>query len=163
MTEEELKALLHYDAETGFFTWKTNRQGTARAGRIAGNLCNNGYLTIQIKGKNYRAHRLAFLFMTGEFPTDMCDHINGIRDDNRWVNLRQATRAENNQNRSISSANTSGVKGVCWDKFARKWQAQICINSKNAHLGYFTTLAAAELAVQEARIKLHGEFSNHGN
>lgn len=163
MTQAELKALLHYDPDNGLFTWKVSRQGTARAGRMAGNLRSDGYLMIQISGKNYRAHRLAFLFMTGEFPTDMCDHINGIRDDNRWVNLRQATRAENNRNRAISLANTSGIKGVCWDKLAGKWQAQICTNSKNEHLGYFTTLADAELAVQAARIKLHGEFMNHGN
>lgn len=163
ITQDELQSLLHYEPETGVFSWKVSPNRRIKVGSVAGTPQNRGYVNIKISGKLYLAHRLAFLYMTGEFPPDDVDHANGIKNDNYWSNLRQATRSENNHNLRLSSANTSGVKGVTWNKPAGKWRAVICIQGKNRHLGYFTTIEAAETVVRSARIELHGAFANHGN
>lgn len=125
ITATRLRELLHYDPETGLFTWKVARQGT-RAGAFAGAL-NHGYLRITIDWRHYPAHRLAWLYMTGEWPADLIDHINLVSDDNRFVNLRQATRAQNMHNSARPRTNTSGVKGV--SRYAGRWKAQIKVNS----------------------------------
>lgn len=90
---------------------------------------------------------------TGDWPTDQIDHINGDKGDNRIANLREATNAENNRNTGAGQANTSGFKGVCWDKAKGKWRAQIEIDGRGAHLGYFTTPEAAYVA---SAAKHHG-------
>ena len=102
LTQEELKELLHYDPDTGVFTWKKGRQGRIKKGGIAGNEDQSGYCKIVVKGKRYGAHRLAFLYMEGYFPEHQVDHINRDRGDNRWVNLREATHTCNMRNCSRS-------------------------------------------------------------
>ena len=101
--------------------------------------------------------------MTGEDPRELeIDHINNIRDDNRWCNLRLAIRDSNQQNALIRRDNTSGVKGVCWHKRMCMWQARVMLNTKRISVGYFDSVEAANKAIQEIRLNLHKEFCNHG-
>jgi hypothetical protein len=90
-----IRELLDYDPETGHLTWRVDRAMRVRAGDRAGYSDYSGYITIRINGTNYQAHRLAWLWMKGEWPEEEIDHINRIRDDNRWSNLREANRSGN--------------------------------------------------------------------
>jgi len=100
VTHSELKTILHYDPKTGIFTWKIKISKKTLIGSIAGHLGHKGYIKIVIKGKGYRANRLAWFYMTGEWPENLVDHVNRIRNDNRWVNLRDITNKENIANSS---------------------------------------------------------------
>lgn len=159
LTQEHLKSILEYDPDTGNFTWKVNRGSNKVLGLIAGNLNKSGYVYIMIDNKDYRAHRLAWLYMTGEWPVDQIDHINMIKNDNRWENLREATNSENNMNRIIQKNNTSNYRGVYFRKDCGLWAAYIAINKKRIHLGIFSSAHIAHLAHQVAEINLFGEFS----
>jgi hypothetical protein len=162
LTQKELKEVLDYDADTGKFTWLKATNNRIKVGGIAG--CINkvhGYRAIKINGKIYKAHRLAFLYMTGKFPPDDTDHINHSRDDNRFVNLRKVTRLENLRNQSMYSKNKSGFTGVYWDKARNKWKANIKINGKSKHLGRFTDMDDAVIARKKANIE-HEFHENHG-
>jgi len=131
LTQVELKEILHYDPDTGKFTWNDCRNSCVHKGDSAGTYCDR-YIRISIDGKSYRAHRLAFLYMEGELPSDCVDHINRVRDDNRWCNLRHATRRQNNHN---ASTNNKDI-GVCKHKASGKWAAYgDRINGKLPYLG----------------------------
>jgi len=173
ISQETLRELLRYDPETGIFTWRNrstrwfNNENSRKAwnnrhqGKTTG--CHNGqgYLVIGVFYHLYRAHRLACLYMTGRFPEEEMDHINGIRDDNRWGNLRPVTRKENCKNMSMRSDNTSGVVGVRWNRDLKKWRAEIRIDGKTRHIGVFTDKAAATLARKATEADL-GFHKNHG-
>ncbi len=154
-TAARLRELLSYDPADGTFTRKT-ASGTAQAGAVAGWICSNsGYRIITIDGRKCRAHRLAVLYMHGKLPTKEVDHRNGIRADNRWDNLREASRQENCQNRSASKKNTSGFPGVTWDASRRKWVAQVKAERRNHYLGRFDCPAKAHAAYLAAKSRLH--------
>ena len=155
LTAERLREILNYDPDTGVFTWRVPKGRRVKAGAVAG--CDNGdeYIRIRIDGRDYRAHRLAWLYVHGCWPSDQLDHINGNRSDNRMSNLREATPAENNQNRAISSKNTSGFPGVHWHRAKCKWQAQINVNGKKRHLGWLSDPAEAHAAYTAAKARLH--------
>lgn len=106
-----LKEILNYNPETGIFTWKSRRP-RIRVGQIAGSKNNERYVNIKIDGILYKAHRLAWLYMTGEWPKDQIDHINGIRDDNRFCNLREVTNASNQWNKTHNKNNKAGYKNL---------------------------------------------------
>jgi len=154
LTQAELKQALHYDPETGVFTRLTNGGGV-RANTRAGGKDAHGHRTISVKGKRYRAARLAFFWMTGEWPPHDVDHINRDRMDDRWCNLRAATRTQNCAN---SGPRTGKVKGACWVESKKRWKAQIRLEGKNCHLGYFASEQAAGEAYQKAARQAHGEF-----
>jgi hypothetical protein len=155
ITQEELKARLHYNPETGIFIWIISPSRNVNIGAIAG-CTDNGYIRIKIKKIKYLAHRLAWMYIHGIFPKNDIDHINNITNDNSLSNLRPATRSENRMNRGRQVNNKSGYKGVCWNKFHKKWQAQC-----NCHnLGYFDTAKLASIAYQEYAKQHHGEFFN---
>ena len=134
LTHERLKSLLDYDPETGISTWLVGK-GTARAGARAGSIStSHGYRKIQIDGKLYLEHRVIFFWMTGRWPAQHVDHRDMDKLNNRWHNLREATRSQNTANRRAYKNNTSGVKGVCWNKRKKKWVAQIAVNGVKIHL-----------------------------
>lgn len=146
--QERLRELLDYDPETGVFVWKCKQHGVTR-GSVAGVTTNQGYKVICIQYIKYMAHRLAFVWMTGDCP-DVVDHINRNRLDNSWSNLRPATIALNSRNSGLRSDNTSGFKGVYWRRQNNKWAAKIEINKKTKSLGYFLTKEEAASAYKKA-------------
>jgi HNH endonuclease len=157
LTQENLKQHLHYDLETGLFT-RIKKVSNLNIGDMAGGLQLTGYINIGVNGKPYSAHRLAWLYVYGEFPISLIDHINGIKTDNRICNLREASRAQNAQNAKIWNTNKSGFKGVFWLASRNRWIANIILNGKKIRIGSFKNI---ELAVEErkkyAKLK-HGEF-----
>ncbi len=169
LTHEQLRDLLAYEPETGLFRWRVDRGAAwhgkilnARAGDIAGTETERGYRAIRIDGRNYYAHRLAWLYMTGEWPKKQIDHVNANRDDNRWENLRAATSRENNWNSSKQKNNTTGFKGVYLDKRVNRYVAQIMHSGKRKHLGMFSSAEKAHAAYCEAARAFHGEFWRAG-
>lgn len=162
ITQSELKQILDYNPDTGIFTWKINKGGKAKCGTIANSIDSKGYIRIQINNKRNSAHRLAWLYIYGSFPNNMIDHINGNKIDNRIYNLREATVNENQYNRKVPINNTSGIKGVYFDKSRNKWVAELKCNSKKIHIGRFNDIELAQIAINEARNKYHKEFANHG-
>ena len=165
LTQDRLKELLHYNSDTGVFTRKTDvSNGAFKAGEIAGTKSFGGgrrYHVIRVEGETINAHRLAWFYVKGEFPSDQIDHINGDSFDNRMVNLRAVTIGENNKNKAIDKRNKSGVTGVHWSKKENSWKCQINVNKKRIHIGYFKDLADAALERLEAEFK-HGFHKNHG-
>ena len=155
LTQQELKKHLHYEPLTGLFTWiKPKKHGT-NIGDVVGTKHKDGYLTLELNDKGYLLHRLAFLYMTSDFPANKVDHINGIRNDNRWKNLRHATNLQNCQNRKTPSNNRSGYIGVYHRPKYDKWQAKIDFNNKRVYLGCYKTAELASEAYKEAKKKLH--------
>lgn len=141
ITADELRRLLNYDPKTGVFTNRTFRGLRALEGAEAGNITSNGYIDVTIRKRKYKAHRLAWLYVYGEWPENNIDHINRIKTDNRISNLRDVTQAENGRNKSTHKNNTSGVTGVDYHK--GQWRARIRVNRKSLHLGYYATMADA--------------------
>lgn len=161
ITQAELKSLFNYSPETGIFTRITSKYGRTKKGDISGCRNGNGYLIIQIKGNLYLSHRLAWLYVYGVWPSGDIDHINHVRHDNRWCNLREVTRKENCKNRAISKNNNTGVSGVSWSKRQNKWQVTTCVNRKRIHLGYFLDKFEAICCRKSANNK-YGFHKNHG-
>ncbi len=155
LTHDALKTLLSYDPSTGAFTWLVNRGNLKNAGSIAGSLNRGGYAQLQISGKCYRLHRLAWFYVHGVFPDGDLDHINGVRSDNRIENLRICSKQQNALNKLPQR---NGFKGVTLHKQTGKFQAQITKSNKNHYLGLFATEQAAAQAYDAASSVMHGEF-----
>lgn len=133
LTADSLREIIHYDPETGEFRWIKPGQGReVGVGWIGASNKGNRYKRkmICINYKSYMAHRLAWLYVTGEWPKMDIDHINRNALDNRWVNLREATRKENSNNCSLRSDNKSGMAGVYWVKTMKKWRVEIYFDDK---------------------------------
>lgn len=160
LTQETLKSLLHYNQASGVFTWKISTSDRIKVGDIAGCL-TKGYVVIRIDKKLYRSHRLAYLYIIGEMPAHEIDHINGIKNDNRWVNLRGVTSQENRRNTPLPKDNASGAMGVYWDASRQKWLAHIGISGKRVYLGRYDKWLHAAVARKKAEIK-YGFHPNHG-
>ena len=156
---EQLRELLSYDPETGIFHWAKKNGKIYRYGKIAGTKNSQGYCQIMIDLIIYRAHRIAWAYVTGEWPQHEIDHINGDRLDNRFVNLRKATRWQNAVNQGQRKNNTSGYKGVTWHSQAKKWAARIMVNRKSIRLGLFDDPKEAYAAYCTAAIFYFGEFA----
>lgn len=159
ITQKELKKILTYNPETGIFVWLKNK-GTARAGDYAGYI-QNGYNVIMINGSNFRSHRLAWLYVYGEWPKEQIDHINHNREDNKLINLREVTHQENLKNITLKKNNKSGIMGVGWIKQNSSWRAYISSNKKWIHLGSFNDKFEAICARKSAERK-YGFHENHG-
>jgi len=148
--------------DDGVLIRKIDVSTNARKGDIVGHLNNRGYLNGQIDGKKYLVHRIIYYMYHGHIDDTMqIDHIDGNPVNNRIENLRLVTRSQNQHNQKIPKNNTSGVKGVGWNKAKMKFKANLMKNNKNIHLGFYDTKEAAEKAITEAREKIHGEYARH--
>ena len=169
LNQDLLRQFLHYDPQTGVFTWITYRNARIEYGTTAGCVGKTGYRRIRILGKPYRASRLAFLYMIGEWPTQEVDHINRNRDDNRWDNLRDVSRSENQKNKSriprptatgsLHTMRRSGGMGVSWHSKSRKWRASINIDSKKKWIGEFNE----QIDAIKARLNKEIELNYYGD
>lgn len=149
ISADELRELLEYDPRSGIFRWR----GLTKAGRRAGKNCSRGYRVIRLRrgGRRveYLEHRLAWLYVTGSWPINSIDHINGQGTDNRFVNLREATVTENNRNRPARGFTAAGVR----------YQAKIQVDGQAIHLGLFSTKELAHAVYVDATKRYFGEFS----
>lgn len=155
-THAELLAIIHYNPETGRFT-HLRTSGKAKKGAIAGNIAPNGYWQLRVFNKLFAASRLAWFYMTGEWPRETIDHINGIRTDDRWSNLRLASKTENNWNTGPMSNCKSGLKGAWRCKSTGRWLSMLEVNRKRIWLGRFDTAEEAHKAWIEAASKIRGK------
>jgi len=171
LTVDQLRSLLDYHPKLGLFFWRRRPEvtqydrswNTRYAGSVAGTpTVPRGYVQILLNGKLYLGHRLAFLWMTGKWPEFEGDHIDGNPSNNRWSNLRDATRGQGMMNTGPRSDNGSGYRGVYWSTTKRRWVANIYANKKRHYIGYFDTAEAAHAAYAEAAKRLHGEFARTG-
>lgn len=165
LTAEHLREVLRYSPSTGRFVWRVKPGKNMTAGTTAGCLSKeSGYVLIGVGGRLYRAHRLAWLYMTGTWPEALVDHRNRVRSDNRWANLRLATPKQSSENITLRSDNTSGVRGVRRPSRAsgsKGWHARIYHHGKEIHLGIFKRKADAVLARRAAEQTLftHSEHA----
>jgi len=151
---EELRTLLKYDPGTGLFTRLKTTGGRygAKAGTVAGGPFKDGYTLISVKSVQYRAHRLAWFYMTGNWPVGEIDHINGQRSDNRWSNLRDVPAQMNAQNKRTAQRNSrTGLLGASWSSRDRRYVARIRIDGKYRSLGGFDTAEEAHAAYIKAK------------
>jgi hypothetical protein len=158
VSQERLREMLEYDPSNGAFYWKI-RRAWAKAGSAAGSIGPNGYWRISINDRSISSHRLAWLYMTGEWPTVGIDHINSDKTDNAWTNLRLATPQQQQFNQRISSRNTSGLKGVSKNAKNGLWRADIMKNGKSKTIGYYDCRAAASFSYQIEADKLFGSYA----
>lgn len=169
LTQEFLKSILYYDEFTGIFVWLDSRNGAVKVGSEAGYIKsdkrhgrnNKSYRRIIILGKEYKLHRLAFLYKTGKLPAGQVDHEDQDGLNNAWLNLRDVSCLDNSKNQKMSRSNTSGFVGVGWRKDSKKWFAEIGIKGKSKKLGFFVNKEDAIAARKEANIK-YGFHENHG-
>jgi hypothetical protein len=157
LSATELKRLLSYDPETGFFTWIVGR-GSAKIGAKAGATARDNYVVISVGGKLHRAHRLAVLYMLGRFPADgiEVDHVNCVRSDNRWANLREVTASQNQHNRkNAPKQSTTGLLGASRPNKEGRYRACIKVHGKTIHLGTHDTPELAHEAYMNAKARLH--------
>lgn len=159
LTAERLRTVLRYEAETGEWTWLVTNSNRKKVGSPAGVRRPEGYKVIGVDGHVYRANRLAWLYMTGEWPKGEVDHKDTDTTNDKWDNLRDATDAQNNYNHSLRSDNTSGLKRVSFDKSRNKFKAYINTNGKQKFLGRFNTAEEAHTVACTAAAELHGEFA----
>lgn len=157
---ERLRAVFDLDAESGVLRWRVPTGNRIRVGGVAGHLDNKGYVQVQVDGKKLWAHRVVFAMVNGFWP-EQVDHANGIGTDNRPENLRAATCAENSRNYRKPVTNTSGVKGVHWDRNRGRWRAYCRAGGRKHNLGSFVDLDAAASAVRAFREQHHGDFARH--
>lgn len=156
-----LKELLHYDAVQGKFYWKAKSapQSHVKIGQEAGTLRKDGRVQINLEGKVYLASRLAWIWMTGDWPDKQVDHKDCNPGNNAWCNLRLATPIQNSANQGIRKNNNTGMKGVSIRKKSGKFLARMRIGEQRLYLGDFDCPAAAHFAVMVAALKHNGEFA----
>lgn len=161
LTVERLKEVLHYDPSTGRWRWLLTLSNRAIAGNEAGSLRVRGDITIRIDGVEHKAHRLAWLYMTGSWPPEQIDHKDLVRSHNWWDNLRLANNSQNNANRRVRSDSSTGVKGVIRNPRSKvnPYHARIRVGGRVKILGRFATVEAASAAYAIAAEQVFGEFA----
>jgi hypothetical protein len=160
ITQDKLKEILHYDPVTGIFRWRLVANiNQVKPWDVAGSTSGQKYIEIMIYGKSYKAHRLAWLYITGAWPVLHIDHIDGIRSNNSWANLREATMKQNMENKKRNRNNTSGHSGVSWHKTSKKWLARLGHNQNRIFLGYFESFEDAVQANIAKRAELHTHYT----
>lgn len=160
LTAERAHELLAYDPETGVFSWRVSRRGIRPGvcGRVSP---AHGYHEICVDSRLYRAQRLAFLLVDGELPPPELDvdHINGNKVDNRWANLRLATRSQNATNAKFRAHSASPAHGITWDAARQKWRAQIRVDGRKVNLGRYDDVSEAKRSYAAASARYHGAFA----
>lgn len=160
LDQDRLRQLLRYDPRTGWFTWLITPNGRVPKGSRAGRIHWTGYRDIRINRKWYKASRLAFLYMKGKWSLKNVDHKNGNRTDDRWSNLREATRSQNAANQKRWTTKTRNTpKGVSWHKASGKYMTRIKVNQVSIGLGLFKTKEEAGRAYEAAAKKYFGGFA----
>ena len=152
--------LFNYDKDSGLLTYRNDTKNK-HSGDVAGKKNSDGYLQVKIGKRNYKIHRLVWLYVHGAWPADLIDHINGDRTDNRICNLREATNTQNLMNSKVQARNTCGEKGVTWRERDKRWIAACRANGKQNYLGSFFSADEAIQVVREFRTKHHGEFARN--
>ena len=161
LTQAKLKEHMHYDPDTGVFTWVKPTTNRVKAGDVVGTLGKGGYVFTALFGQKQYLHRLAWLYCYGELPSAQVDHIDHDRANNRLANLRIATNQENARNQKRRRSNSSGVTGVSWYRATSKWQVGIYVDGRRKHVGHFEELDAAVAAYAKAK-RQFGYHNNHG-
>ena len=156
LTQDELKEWLHYDPITGIFKWIKSPARCAKVGAVAGSLSGDKYWQIRLLGRNHKAHRLAWLFMTGEYPEMVIDHRDRNRSNNIFTNLRAADFSQNSSNAINNRETATNIRGVCLIK--GRYEARIRHKGVYHYLGSFDTAEIAKAAYEEAAEELHGEY-----
>ena len=153
LTAERLRGLLSYDQATGVFTWREKPSPRIHAGAVAGTVMSHGYRHIKIGDRYYKAHRLAWLYVVGSWPQAHIDHRNCHRDDNRFDNLREASRAINSQNRRNASRGkrSCNLLGAYLDRNSGRWNSKLRVNGRVRFLGCFATAEEAHEAYVAAK------------
>ena len=153
---EYLRETWRYDPEAGLFYWRVARQ-RIRAGQPVAVVFQRGYAIVAFEGRRYQAHRLAWFYVTGSWPKHEIDHVNRVRDDNRWCNLREVTKAQNMANSVTRSR--SRIRGVSRSQSGR-WRAQITANGRTRYLGTYDDVESAKLAYACAAVEAFGAYAN---
>jgi hypothetical protein len=158
MTAELAQSLWDYNAETGVLRWKVSPRYGVHVGDVTGCPNRDGHLQVRYKGKAYQVHRLIWIITTGNWPIEELDHINGVRDDNRLVNLREATRRQNCRNKTCHRVGQ--LRFTTYAKSKGKWMAQPPrINGKQKTLGYYDTMQEASEAAERWVLDNHPELA----
>ena len=169
-----LKECLQYNPDTGVFIRKIRPlhhfpdlrsmsvSNAVYGGKEAGSKSKRGYIIIYLEGRLFKAHRLAYFYMNGSWPEGHMDHINHIKSDNRWGNLRVVCPKENARNKPISKNNTNGFNGVCWDSASKMWSAEINSESRHIRIGRFQEIWDA-LCARKSAENVFGYHINHGS
>lgn len=161
LSKEELYENFYYDPEAGHLWWKNNKYGrdtTKPIQRMSKSKTSASY-SIYWKRKNLKVHRVIWFYMTGKWPDAEIDHINGDPTDNRWCNLREATKAQNMQNKKPQKNSVVGIPGVQWERNRKHWVARITVDKKHRYLGSFHNIEEAIVARREAEKKYFGSFA----
>lgn len=159
-----VRGILRYNKRTGVLHWKKRADATACwnaqfSGKIAGSIGSTGYVRVSINDRGFLAHRLIWLIVTGEWPKEEIDHKDQNEANNRWANLREASRQQNQRNRRRHKSNTSGFKGVFKNRIGSTWSAQIYLKRNKIHVGCYPTAEAAHAGYREAARQHYGEFA----
>ncbi len=169
-TADEFRQMVHYCPETGEFTWKvsdlfSNGRNAQYGGKKAGSIDTEGYVIVVVNRTNYKGHRLAWYYMTGDWPDEQIDHRDTVRSNNIWTNLRLATNQMNQFNKGPNKNNRSGIKGIFPATANRRhpWMAKIVMNGEKHHLGYFSSKEEAAAAYSVAAQHFAGAFARTGS
>lgn len=158
LSAERLREVVSYCPDSGCMIWRVPLSRNSKVGHEVGSIGAKGYRMVGIDHRYYLVHRLAWLYHFGCWPSEFIDHINGDKSDNRIANLRAATNSQNLRNMPLTKRNKSGVKGVCWHAKRRRWVAEIRVDTKLKHIGYFSDLNEAARAYENVAREVAGPF-----
>lgn len=156
-TAERIREAFNYNPDTGAITWRIRAARNTKIGAVAGWRIPDGYSRVNLDKMTLSGSHVAWVYMTGKWPDEMIDHIDGDPTNDRFANLREATNGQNQCNAKRRCSNTSGMKGVCRNK--NSWMALIAVNKKRHYLGTFPTREQAFEAYSAAAKEMHGEYA----